>query len=153
MKKRERTNGLLAVELFSGECHFQANKTAKSQQVAEYLAELATYYRAGGFERLQIFLDRSTTHLAKMQNAFGVLTEGLGMQVRFHLMAPYWPALNLVEYTIHLIRLKALHHVDCKRSLSEFETMIKELCDNPRILTNEQIVNILEHIESFVPNL
>lgn len=98
--------------------------------MAEYLADLAAHYRAGGLERLEIFLDRSTTHLSKMQNIFAALTEGLGINVRFHLMAPYSPALNLVEYAIHLIRLKALHHADCKRSLSEFETIIKELCDN-----------------------
>ena len=148
-----RANGLLAIDLFSGECHFRASKTARSQQVAEYFADLAAGYRAGGFNRLEIFLDRSTTHLGKMQNAFAALTQGLGIKVSFHLMAPYSPALNLVEYAIHLIRLKALHHADCKRSLSEFETIIKELCDNQKVLTKEHIVNILEHIESLVPNL
>lgn len=75
------------------------------------------------------------------------------IQVKFHLMAPYSPALNLVEYAIHLIRVKALHHADCKKSLPEFETYIKELCDDQKILTKEQIINILEHIESLVPNL
>ena len=148
-----RNNWLLTMDLFSGECHFRASKTARSQQVTEYFADLAACYRADGFERLEIFLDRSTAHLAKTQNAFAALTEGLSINVRFHLMAPYSPALNLVEYAIHLIRLKALHHADCKRSLSEFETIIKELCDNRKILIKERIVNILEHIESLVPDL
>jgi hypothetical protein len=37
--------------------------------------------------------------------------------------------------------------------LAEFETLVKELCDNRKVLTKEQIVNILEHIESLVPKL
>lgn len=88
-----------------------------------------------------------------MQNAFAALAQDMGIEVRFHLMAPYSPALNLVEYAIHLIRLRVLHHADCKRSLTDFETLVKELCDNQKVLTKDQIVNILEHIESLVPKL
>ena len=126
---------------------------AKSQQIAEYFADLATQYQARGYDKLDVFLDRNTAHKAKMQNIYASLTAQLQIQVNFHLMAPYSPALNLVEYAIHLIRVKALHHADCKKSLPEFETYIKELCDDQKILTKEQIVNILQHIESLVPNL
>ena len=126
---------------------------AKSQQIAEYFADLAARYQAQGYDRLAVFLDRNTAHKAKMQNIYASLTAQLQIQVKFHLMAPYSPALNLVEYAIHLIPLKVLHHADCKKNLSGFETYIKELCDNQKILTKEQIINILEHIESLVPNL
>lgn len=122
-------------------------------QVTQYLADLAAQCQAQGYNRLEVFLDRSTTHLGKMQNAFAALTQEMGIEVSFHLMAPYSPTLNLVEYAIHLIRLKVLHHADCKRSVTEFKTLVKELCDNQKVLTKEQIVNILEHIESLVPKL
>ena len=121
--------------------------------MADYLADLAAHCQAQGYNRLEVYLDRSTTHLGKMQNAFAALTKDMEIEVGFHLMAPYSPTLNLVEYAIHLIRLKVLHHADCKRSLAEFETLVKELCDNRKVLTKEQIVNILEHIESLVPKL
>ncbi len=47
-EKRERSNGLLAVELFSGECFFQARKEAKTEQVAAYFSALAAHLRAQG---------------------------------------------------------------------------------------------------------
>ena len=93
---------------------------AKSQQIAEYFADLAARYQAQGYDRLDVFLDRNTAHKAKMQNIYASLTAQLQIQVKFHLMAPYSPALNLVEYAIHLIWLKVLHHADCKKNLSGF---------------------------------
>jgi vacuolar-type H+-ATPase subunit D/Vma8 len=105
----------------------------------------------GGYEQLDVFLDGNPTHKKKMQLIFGTLTPDLKIKVNFHLIAPYSPALNLVEYAIHMIRQKILHHADCKTGLAQFETYIKELCDN--LLSKEQIINILEHIESLIPNL
>jgi hypothetical protein len=87
-----------------------------------------------------------------MQTFFADLTANLTIKVKFHLMAPYSPKLNLVEYAIHLIRQKVLHHADCKTSLTQFESYVNELCDNQKLLNKEQIINILEHIESLVPN-
>jgi hypothetical protein len=137
--------------LLSGECFFSATKVAKSEQVAAYFAELACLYEMGGYEQVDIFLDGNPTHKQKMQLIFATLTPDLKVKVNFHIMAPYSPALNLVEYAIHLIRQKILHHADCKSNLAQLETHIKELCDN--LLSKEQIINILEHIESLVPNL
>lgn len=88
-----------------------------------------------------------------MKALFADLTAKMTIKVSFHLMAAYSPKLNLVEYAIHLIRQKVLHHADCKNSLSQFQSYINELCDNQKILNKEQIVNILEHIESLIPNL
>jgi DDE superfamily endonuclease len=149
-KKSERTNGLLAVELFSGDCVFQATKIARSEEIAQYFADLARNYEERGLEKIDIFLDRNPTHKAKMQSLFASLTEDLTIKTTFRLMASYSPKLNLVEYAIHLIRQKVLHHADCKTCLAEFESYIKELCDNKKILSKEQIINILQHIESLV---
>lgn len=86
-----------------------------------------------------------------MQTIFADLTTNLTINVKFHLMAPYSPKLNLVEYAIHLIRQKVLHHADCKTSLAQFESYIKELCDSQKLLNKEQIINILAHIENLIP--
>lgn len=88
-----------------------------------------------------------------MQTIFQKLTAHLTIKVNFHLMAAYSPKLNLVEYAIHLIRQKVLHHADCKKSLNQFEEYIKEICDNQKVLSKEQVINILEHIENLVPKI
>ena len=108
-------------------------------------------YQEKGIEKLDIFLDRNSTHKTKMQTIFTSLTENMAIKTTFHLMAAYSPKLNLVEYAIHLVRQKVLHHADCKTDLIQFESYIKELCDNQKILSKEQIINILEHIETLVP--
>jgi hypothetical protein len=60
--------------LFWADCVFSASKKAKSQEIAEYFADLATYYQNKGFEKLEIFLDRNPTHKTKMQTIFKNLT-------------------------------------------------------------------------------
>lgn len=130
-----------------------ASKRAKSEDIAHYFAHLAAHYQANGFEKLDIFLDRNSTHKAKMQALFNESTTNFTIKTTFHLMAAYSPKLNLVEYAIHLIRQKVLHHASCKSSLAQFESNIKEICENQKLLNKEQIINILEHIESLIPNL
>jgi len=56
MKKRQPTNGRLAVELFSGECFFQARQQAKTEQVADYFSALATDLQYQGYEKAPFFL-------------------------------------------------------------------------------------------------
>lgn len=121
--------------------------------MAQYFAHLARLYQQNGFEKIDIFLDRNPTHKTKMQTSFATLTSELTIKVHFHLMAPYSPKLNLVEYAIHLIRQKVLHHAQCTSSLTKFESAIKDFCERQKIFTKEQIINILEHIESLVPKL
>ena len=144
---------MLAIDLVQAEYFFQAKRKARSEEIAQYFADLAADYQANGFERLIIFLDRNPTHKTKMQLLFTSLTTHLPIQVTFHLMAAYSPKLNLVEYAIHLIRQKILHHADYKICLPEFETYIQELCDKGSILNKEQIINTLEYIESLIPKL
>jgi hypothetical protein len=86
-----------------------------------------------------------------MQTQVAEATTALATQVRFHLMPAYSPKLNIVEYAIHLIRLRVLHHADCRASLAEFQERVKAACENGAILSKEQIINILGYIESLVP--
>jgi hypothetical protein len=111
---------------------------------------LARSYQSRGIETLDVFLDRNPTHKDKMQSLFAGLTADLTIKTTFHLIAAYSPKLNLVEYAIHLIRQKVLHHADSKTSLKEFESQVEELCHSKKLLTREQIVNILDHIMSLV---
>ena len=143
----------MGIELFSAEFFFQASKKAKSEHIAQYFAYVVEELNLKGFNKVEIFLDRNPTHKNKMQTIFKELTQHLNIKTTFHLMAAYSPKLNLVEYAIHLIRQKVLHHADSKTSLAQFEQAIKELCDNHRVLDKDQIINILVYIDSLVPNL
>ena len=126
---------------------------ARSEQVADYMADLARHFQAKGFERLDVFLDQNPSHKSKMQGFFVQKTADLTIQTTFHYIAPYSPKMNLVEFAIHLIRLKILHHADNKTPLPEFEYLVKNLCENGKILNQNQIINILEHIQEGLPNL
>lgn len=85
-----------------------------------------------------------------MQRIFAEFTKHLTIIVRFHFIAAYSPKLNLVEYVIHRIRQNILHHADARKYLPEFEKLTHDLCKTGKILSKEQITNILVHIESLV---
>jgi transposase len=135
----------------TADCYFQANKVAKTPQIAQYFADLATICTQKGIKRMEVFLDQNPTHKNKMKHYCAELTQHLDIKIYFHFIAAYSPKLNLVEYAIHLIRQKVLHHADYKKTLDDFEIQIKQLCDNQKILNKEQIINILEHIENITP--
>jgi hypothetical protein len=154
-KKRARTNGLLGIDLVSAEVFFQASAKATSLEIAAYFADIIRRYDTRGYVRLDIFLDRNTTHKEKMK---GLLAELLAQDTvktkiafTFHLMPAYSPKLNLVEYAIHQVRRQALHHADSKHSLPFFIERIAALCSEGKIFSKEQIVNILQHIKSLIP--
>lgn len=140
----------MAIDLLNAEYFFQANEKAKSEQIAEYFVDLAKHFQDKNKKKIAIFFDRNPTHKKKMQDIFAELSKNLTIRVEFHLMAAYSPKLNLVEYVIHWIRQKVLHHADARKSLPEFQTIIENLCKKGEILNKEQIINILCHIESLV---
>lgn len=140
---------MLAIDIWDGECVLATNPTAKSELIAHYFADLALRYHRKGIHRLIIYLDNNPAHKTKMKTLFTQLTSKLSIQVVFRYIAPYSPALNLVEYGIHLIRQKVTHHAHYESTLAELECAIKEIC-HKKILRPTQIVNILQHIESSI---
>lgn len=127
---------------------FAARERARSEDVADYLSELARHFQRKGYERVEVFLDRNPAHQKKMQAAFVEKTEGLSIATRFHFFPAYSPMLNLTEYTIHRIRQKVLHHAEARKNLPDFVAEIEQVCRH--LVTPEQVVNTLEHIERLV---
>jgi hypothetical protein len=120
--------------------------------VAAYMVDLATHFEQLGYRKIELFLDRNSTHKKKMQGLYRHLAQqkGLAIEVNFHLMAAYSPKLNLVEYAIHLIRQQILHHADYRKSLNQFVKEVTQLCKNGHLLSKEQIINVLDHIQGLV---
>jgi transposase len=96
------------VELFSGACFFQVQPVARTEQIATYFLDLATYLHAQGYGKVHFFLDNNTTHLTTMTTLFQQQSGHLPLKVTFHYFPRYSPKLNIVEYLIHLIRQKWL---------------------------------------------
>ena len=99
---------------------------------------------------MSIFLDRNSTHLTKMKDAYAGLTRGLAIEMRFIHFAPYSPALNPVAYLIHWVGQHSLHHADCKQDLAEVKQRPTSLLDRQVVLRKDQLVNILSHIEQLI---
>lgn len=144
-------NAFLGIDIFTGECFFDTNEQSDSAVIAQYFADLAEKYEAIGKKDLYIFMDNNPTHKEKMQAIFRGLTQKLMIKTNFRFISTYSPKLNLVEYGIHKIRQKVLHHADCKLNLADLKTRIRALCEEG-IFTFEQIDNILVYIKSLVQN-
>jgi hypothetical protein len=108
------------------------------------------HLQSQAYQQGHFFLDNNTTHLSKMQVLFQQQSKGLRLQVTFHYFPKYSPKLNIVEYFIHLIRQKWLHHSDYKQRLETIEKKLAEQLHQRVFLPKENMVNILQHIHDLV---
>lgn len=144
---------MLSINLSSAEFFFQATNSAKSEDIAAYFADLIQQHHQQGVVRMDIFLDRNTTHKEKMQTLLAELRAQqppTAVNVQFHLMPAYSPKLNPVEYAIHLLRLRCLHHADAKQVLPQVIERITEACKQGKVLSKQQLNNLIRHISNLV---
>ncbi len=66
-KKRERLNGLLAVDAITGQEYIELTPKAKAEDVANYFYNLGLKAKAEGFNVLLVGLDNNSTHKYKMK--------------------------------------------------------------------------------------
>lgn len=111
---------------------------------------LSLALQAKGFTKVLIFLDNNPTHKQKMQDLLRKQAQELTIEVVFAFFPKYSPKLNLVEYLIHLIRQKCLHHADHKRNLKQVEGQLFELLHQKQFVPQHQLINILQHIENLI---
>mgnify|MGYP001791423109 FL=1 len=62
----------------------------------------------------------------------------------------YSPNFNLVEYIIHLLRLRLLHHQSADINLQQIQEKLDSYFKFNQLQTSEQIQNIIEHICTLV---
>lgn len=151
-RKRISANGLLSIDVESGEEYLWICSHAQSDDVARYMAHLSLQMQEQGVQGLEILLDRNTTHQQKMKQLFEEEKEKLNVtiQVNFSYLPAYSPKLNLVEYAIHLLRQRCLHHRPYNMTMEQIVDKIKiELKAKP-LLDSEQVINIMEYMENIV---
>jgi transposase len=118
--------------------------------VARYVFELATDLQARGYRQVSLYLDRNPTHLKRMQTEYARLSAALTIELRFVHFSPYSPGLNPVEYAIHWLRQRHLHHADRSQCLAEVKARLVASVNYQQVFSTEQLVNILVHIEELV---
>lgn len=63
-------------------------------------------------------------------------------------LPPYSPKLNLVEYVIHLLRLRFLHHLPMETTLLQIEQRLVQFLDSHQFLSAQQVKKTLNFIFS-----
>jgi transposase len=113
-RRRNKVNGLLAVDVETGEEYLRLKERAKTEDISSYFAEFCRDCVQQGLRKLSVILDNNTTHKQKMRNLLELQLTELGikekLEIEFIYTPPYSPDFNLVEYLIHQLRLQLLHH-------------------------------------------
>jgi hypothetical protein len=153
-KKREKLNGLLAVDAVSGEEFLRLVPTAKTEDLALYFGELCKDCIHERIKHLTIVLDNNSTHKDKLRRYLWaeLFTSGIDEQitVEFVYTPPYSPNFNLVEYLIHLLRLRLLHHLPSVTSIEQVEMRLKTFFETQQLQTPIQISNTIQHIYNLI---
>lgn len=148
-KKSKRINAFLGIEIATGECFFEAHPKMKSDTVAQCFHNTAIALQQAGFQKVIYYLDQNPTHKNLMKYYFALL-EKVDIQVEFRYIPAYSPKLNIVEFLIHNIRQKKLHHAPHNRNLDEIIIELTQYLHQKHTFTTEQINNILDHIRKSV---
>ena len=153
-KKREKLNGLLAVDTSSGEEFLRLVAIAKTEDLALYFGELCKDCIRERIKHLTIILDNNATHKDKLRRYLWaeLFTLGIDEQITVEFMytPPYSPDFNLVEYLIHLLRLRILHHLPSGTSIEEVERRLLTFFETQQLQTPIQISKTIQHIYNLI---
>lgn len=151
---REKLNGLLAVDAVSGEEFLRLVPTAKTEDIAMYFGELCLDCVQQKISHLTIILDNNSTHKDKLRRYLSaeLFTSGIDehITIEFVYTPPYSPNFNLVEYLIHLLRLRLLHHLPTGTSIEQVEMRLQTFFETQQLQTPIQIFNTIQHIYNLV---
>ena len=148
--RRNKLNRMISVDAFTGLEYLKLKEKSKTENVSDYFLQLCQDCLREGFDKLTIILDNNSTHKKKMKS-----------QLKFHLInaqisdkivvdfihtPTYSPNFNLVEYIIHLLRLKLLHHLSLDLNIQQVQDKLEKFFQFNQLQTPEQIQNIIRHI-------
>lgn len=127
-----------------------SQKNHSSEDVSDDFWELCQDCLRAGFDQLTIILDNNSTHkkLRKYQLKFHLINAQISDKiVVYFIQTPtYSPNFNWVEYIIHLLRLKLLHHLSWDVNIQQVQDKLEKFFQFNQLQTPEQIQNIIRHI-------
>jgi transposase len=132
----------LGVEIATADCFLEAHPTLKADGVALAIHHMAQQLQAQGFQKIICYLDQSSTHKTLMKYNLALLTH-IPIEIRY--LPPYSPKLNVVEFLIHLVRLKKLHHAPHTRDLTATKQELEHWIQQ-QPFEAEKLHNIIDHI-------
>ena len=138
-------NAFLAIEIGSIECFFEAHTTMRSDTVALCIHNAAQHLQQTGFKKVMFFLDQNPTHKNLMRYNLALLPK-LDIDIEFRYFPTYSPKLNIVEFLIHRIRQKKLHHAPHERNLDEIIIDLKDYLHLKKTFSVDSIYNTFDHI-------
>lgn len=143
---------MLCVDAVTGEEYLRLTERAKTEDISSYFAELCRDCVQQSLTKLSVILDNNTTHKQKMRNLLDTQLRELGIKeditVEFIYTPPYSPNFNLVEYLVHQLRLKALHHQPVGMTIELVREKLEKYLKVNQLQTPQQIKNIIAHIYS-----
>lgn len=143
-------NGFLAVDAIHATQYFMASEVAVSEAVALFFYRLARARRKAGCHHLTIFLDNNSTHQDLMRyQLYWKLKANPALhdfRLEFKYTPRYSPDFNLVDYAIHLVRLKLLHHLPAKTTIAEVALILADFFRTKQLQTAVQIRHTINHI-------
>lgn len=155
-RQRNKVNGLLAVDVETGEEYLRLKQRAKTEDISSYFAEFCRDCVQQGLRKLSVILDNNTTHKQKMRNLLELQLTELGikeeLEVEFIYTPPYSPDFNLVEYIIHQLRLQLLHHQPVGITIELIREKLEQYLSVNQLQTPQQIQNTIAHICSLAPS-
>lgn len=153
-RRRNKLNGMIAVDASTGKEYLKLKEKSKTEDVSDYFAQLSQDCVKEGFNKLTIILDNNSTHKDKMKSQVKIHLENLKIEnkitIDFIHTPTYSPNFNLVEYIIHLLRLRLLHHQSADINLQQIQEKLDSYFKFNQLQTSEQIQNIIEHICTLV---
>ncbi len=117
----------------------------RSDSVAFSFHKVATELQKTGFQKVIFYLDQNPTHKNLMKYNIALLPK-LDIIIEFQYIPAYSPKINIIEFLIHLIRLKKLHHAPHKRILKDIVVELNEFLNLKSPFESDTIYNILDHI-------
>lgn len=160
--KREKLNGLLAIDLITAREYLKLEPVAKTENIARYFVNLTIDLLTTNpqLQTINIFLDNNPTHKKKLKrlidqifqefyNTHNIPNFSFIPTINFFYLAPYSPDDNPVEYDIRLMRQLELHHLPLNTTLSQLTTQLQNKIQTQSFMTLEKLQNTLRHIFSF----
>jgi hypothetical protein len=121
----------------------------KSDSVALSIYNTAIHLQQAGFQKVIYYIDQNPTHKNLMKYNLALLPT-LDIQIEFRYIPSYSPKLNIVEFLIHHIRQKKLHHAPHKRNLDDIVIELTEYLNQKNTFPIDQINNTLDHIRQSI---
>ena len=129
--RRNKLNGMISVDANTCLEYLKLKEKSKTEDVSDYFLQCSQDCLREGFDKLTIILTQDSTDKKKMKS-----------QLKFHLInaqisdkivvdfihtPTYSPNFNLVEYIIHLLRLKLLHYLSLDVNIQQVKGYIRKI--------------------------